>query len=290
MKNLSILAPAKINLYLDVLNKREDGYHNIKSIMQSISLYDKVSLSVFESDFFENEIEISSNDTSVAWDESNLVYKGASLFIKSADIHNKKLVFFVEKNIPVCAGMAGGSADVGAALILLNEAFKSCFSLSELCALGAKIGADVPFCITKGTCICEGIGEKITSLPTLDGAYVVCGIGALQKVSTPYAYKTLDEIFGTDATDANDINEIVNAIKEKNLESVASLLYNKFEAVATSDVDKIKSILISNGALGSLMSGSGPSVFGIFPCEEAALNAFSALKMANFKAFLCKTV
>lgn len=288
MNDFSILAPAKINLYLDVLDKRPDGYHNIKTVMQTISIYDEISLSVFCSEKYDNEIEISSNDSSILWDSSNLVYKSASAYLKSADIHNKKLFFYVKKEIPICAGMAGGSADAAGVLLLLNEAFSQ-FSETELCKIGATLGADIPFCITKGTCLCEGIGEKITKLRSLENVNIVCALGDEPKVSTPYAYSMLDKLDINPDSDGN-AEKMMLAITNSDINGIASLLYNKFEAVATSDVDKIKSILTASGAIGTIMSGSGPSVFGIFNTKVDAEKAFLALKNAKFKAFLCKTV
>ncbi|MBO5212363.1 MAG: 4-(cytidine 5'-diphospho)-2-C-methyl-D-erythritol kinase [Clostridia bacterium] len=287
---LSILSPAKINLYLDVLNKRSDGYHNIQSIMQTVSLYDEIFLNVSESTKISNEISIFSDNTAITWDKSNLVYKSAEKFLASANISFKKIVFEVKKSIPICAGMAGGSADAAAVLKLLNHAFNYPLSTNELLSLGATLGADVPFCILGGTYLCEGIGERLTKLPTLKDVYLVCVMGNEPKISTAHAYSEIDKKYGIECTSSNDIDKIINAISAKNISKISSLLFNKFEEVSSPEVYKIKALLLENGALGSLMSGSGPSVFGIFEDEESAKTAFLKICSCFNKVFLCKTV
>ncbi len=281
---------AKINLYLDVLDKRPDGYHNIKSVMQSISLYDRISLEV--DNCLENQIEIQCNDPRLKCDSSNLIYKAWDRFCQKAEITNQKCSFEVEKNIPMSAGLAGGSADCACALKLLNEAFAYPLSDKELIELGSKIGADVAFCLKGGTCICEGIGEKLTPIKGITDVYVVCAIGNAS-VSTPVAFSLLDEKYGTNCTESRDIINMVNSLEGGVLNFVAMFLYNKFESVISplySEIDEIKKIMDSNGALGTLMSGSGPSVFGLFNSRKCQENAFLALKNHGISAFLCKTI
>ena len=284
-------AYGKINLYLDVLNKREDGYHNVKSVMQSVSLCDKITLEVSDIQG-ENEIDIVSNVECLKCDKSNLIFKAWERFFDYTKITNKRCVFTLEKNIPMAAGMAGGSSDCACALSLLNEVFDYSLSYDEMINLGAKIGADVAFCIKGGTCICEGIGEKLTVLNDFKNALLVCAIDE-SKVSTPYAFSLLDEKYGTNCTDSGDIDFILEGIKDGNLNTVCENLYNKFESVIIpkiENVQKIKDIMKSSGALGTLMSGSGPSVFGIFPDEKTQNSAFNVLKSNGINAFLCKTV
>lgn len=281
---------AKINLFLDVLDKRADGYHNIKSVMQSISLYDRISLEV--DNCIENRIEIKCDNPRIMCDGSNLVYKAWERFCSSANITNKKCSFIIEKNIPIAAGLAGGSSDCACALKLLNEAFAYPLSDTQLIELGSKIGADVAFCLKGGTCICEGIGEKLTPIKGISDVYLVCAIGNAS-VSTPVAFSLLDEKYGTDCKESRDITNIVSALEGQVLNFVAMFLYNKFESVISplySEIDEIKGIMDSNGAIGTLMSGSGPSVFGIFNSRKYQEEAFSALKNQGISAFLCKTI
>ena len=287
---LQTRAPGKINFYLDVLNKRDDGYHNIKSVMQSVSLCDTVYLEANESE--ELSIEITCSVPEIKCDKSNLVYKCAMVFFQKCAITCGCFKFHIEKNIPIAAGMAGGSADGAAAISLLNEAYGNPLSIEEMCALGATIGADIPFCIMKGTCICEGIGEKITRLPDFSGVDIVCAIDS-SSVSTPRAFSMLDAKYGTDCTDSSNITELLNAIKSYNVMGVCSNLYNKFEDVIipeNENIALIKSMLTECGALSALMSGSGPSVFGIFLNENDAEKAKNALLSKNIRAYRCKTM
>lgn len=284
-------AYGKINLYLDVLDKREDGYHNVKSVMQSVSLCDEITLEVSDIQG-ENEIDIISSDERLKCDKGNLIYKAWLRFFEATQILGKRCVFTLKKNIPMAAGMAGGSSDCACALLLLNEAFGSPLSYEELVILGSKIGADVAFCIKGGTCICEGIGEKITPLKRFKDAYLICAIDE-SSVSTPYAFSLLDERYGTDCTDSGNISSVIDGIEGENLNAVCNGLYNKFESVIIPKIENvqvIKDIMLSCGALGALMSGSGPSVFGIFGDENSQISAFNVLKNHGINAFLCKTV
>lgn len=288
---LSALAYGKINLYLDVLSRMENGYHNIESIMQSVSLFDEICLEISDIDG-ENQIEIKSSGGIIPNDKTNLVYKAAVKFFEKAKINNKKCVFTINKNIPVAAGMAGGSSDGATALKLLNDAIGQPFSLDTLCEIGAKIGADFPFCLVGGTSICEGIGERLTPLPRLNGIYLVCAIDN-SSVSTPVAFGMLDEKCGTNPLPHGGLDSIKKAIIDDDITGIASSLYNKFEDVImpqNPSIEKIKAILLENGALGALMSGSGPSVFGIFDNEISQINAYNALKNCSIRAFLCKTI
>ena len=196
-------AYGKINLYLDVLNKRPDGYHNVKSVMQSVSLCDKITLEISDTPK-DNEISIISSDINLNCDKSNLIYKAWDKFFDATGIHGKKCTFTLEKNIPMAAGMAGGSSDCACALSLLNEAFNYPLNEYELTTLGSKIGADVAFCLKGGTCICEGIGEIITPLPDFKDVLLVSAIDN-SSVSTPYAFSLLDEKYGTECNDSGDI-------------------------------------------------------------------------------------
>lgn len=286
------LAYGKINLHLDVLNRMENGYHNIESIMQSVSLADVITLEISDIDTDENVIKIVSSDNSVPTDKTNLVYKCVDRFLKHTNTCGKGCIFTIEKNIPIAAGMAGGSSDGATALKLINEACGNLLNLNELCKLGAAVGADIPFCLTGGTCICKGIGEDITRLKSLKNVYLVSAID-YSSVSTPFAFSLLDEKYGTDNINAKGLGDIIEAIESESIENVALNLYNKFEEVIipiNPNVQKIKDIMLQCGALGTLMSGSGPSVFGIFIDENSQKNALEKLKNCSINAFLCKTV
>lgn len=285
-----IKAPAKINLFLDVLGKREDGYHEIRSVMQSVSLYDEISLEMLPcSDI---KIELSGSNKLIKWDESNLAYKACALLLSHLKIGNAHIKIHIEKNIPIGAGMAGGSADASGTLILLNQALGFPLSTDELCELGSKLGADIPFCIKGGTCLCEGIGEVLTPITSFSGAYMLCAIDD-SSISTPQAYKMLDEKYGDFSFERVDISPIMLAIEKNDVFGVASNLYNKFESVIIAQnpkINEIKDIMLKCGAIGTLMSGSGPSVFGIFPSEITQKNAFFALQSEKIQAFLCKSL
>ena len=288
---ISALAYGKINLYLDVLSKMENGYHYIESVMQSVSLSDKITLEVVDIEG-ENQIEIKTACAVIPNDKGNLVYKTASAFLEKANISGKHITFEIEKSIPISAGMAGGSSDGATAMKLLNQYFGTPFPLDDLCTIGAKIGADIPFCLTGGTCICRGIGEEITRLSPTREMLLVCAIDN-SSVSTPVAFSMLDSKYGTSPVPYGKLDEMKNAIENGDIEGVSALLYNKFENVIIPEIpsiSKIKKILLENGAIGTLMSGSGPSVFGIFDNEKSQIKAYNALKNCSIRAFLCKTI
>ena len=289
-------AYAKINLYLDVLNKIESGYHNIESVMQTISLYDTVSLTVLDGEF---EIAINTNDSSIPTDENNLVYKACIKYLEYArkkrkiKASNQKFSFTIEKNIPIAAGMAGGSSDCATALRLMNEAYNNILKENELLEIASSIGADVGFCLIGGTCECRGIGDKIKQLKPFNDVYLVCAIDNT-RISTPEAYGLLDARYGTKSSSTRIFEVFVGAINNgANLNRISALLFNKFEHVIipkNPNINAIKSALLGNGAIGALMSGSGPSVFGIFESENDQIKAYNALKDQNIRTFLCKTL
>ena len=284
-------AYGKINLYLDVLNKMKTGYHNIESVMQSVSLCDTVTLEI-EDKLGENSIEIITSSGKIPNDKTNLVYKCAIKYFDFTKVTGKKCVFTIEKHIPVSAGMAGGSSDGAVAMKLLNEACGSLLTYEDLCSLGATVGADIPFCINGGSSVCRGIGDKMTPIKPFSNVLLVCAIDD-SSVSTPVAFSMLDEKYGTECTSSKNINLMIDAIEQQNIIKVSSLLYNKFESVivpTNQNVEKIKSIMLKNNAVGALMSGSGPSVFGIFLDEISQNNALNELKNCSINAFLCKTI
>ena len=287
------LAYGKINLYLDVLDRMENGYHNVESVMQSVSLCDIISLEIDEIDReTECEISVFSENANIPNDKTNLVYKCAKKFLDYTGVKGKRLSFSIQKQIPIAAGMAGGSSDGATAMKLLNKALGGLLSYEEMCKLGATVGADIPFCLTGGTCICKGIGDKITPLSSFKDVFLVCAVDS-SSVSTPVAFSLLDGKYGTDCERSNDIGIIANAIEDRDIMAVGRLLYNKFEGVIiqqNENVEKIKKIMVESGAVGALMSGSGPSVFGIFMDEISQNKALCELKNCSINAFLCKTV
>ena len=285
-------AYGKINLHLDVLDKMENGYHNVESVMQSVSLCDKIILDIENTDASDNIIEISVADGKLPNDKTKLVYKCAKKFFDVTKITGKKCSFHIEKHIPIAAGMAGGSSDGAVAMRLLNDACGQVLSYGELCKIGAQVGADIPFCIKGGTCLCRGIGDILTPIKSLQSIYLVSAIDS-SSVSTPVAFSLLDEKYGTECKSSRDISLMVEAIENSDISSVCALLYNKFESVIipiNQNVKRIKDIMMENGAIGALMSGSGPSVFGIFLDDSSQKKALNALQNCSINAFLCKTI
>lgn len=282
---VTVPAYAKINLFLDIDSLRDDGYHNILSIMQSVSLHDDITVS--HSDSEEKNITVFCNNSNIPCDKTNLVYKAADIFPVNGNI-----VVKIEKRIPVSAGLAGGSADAAATLIALNQICGDKLSTSELCALGARLGADVPFCIKKGACFVEGIGEKLKpvgSMPHFPIVIAKKGDG----MSTPAAYKALDMKFDN-FTDYKPNTErcdmLFDSDNRLNAKKFCVGLFNVFETVVEPErpaVSELKDIMLSSNAAGAMMSGSGTSVFGIFDDEISAREALAALKSCGAEAHLC---
>lgn len=281
-------AYAKINLYLDVLGRRDDGFHDILSVMHSVSLCDTLTLSCTESD--KTEIIITTNDHDIPTDRSNIVYSAVETYFNYFKI-NAKVDIYLEKRIPVGAGLGGGSSDAAATLRALNKVFHKA-DLDQLYDLASGLGSDVPFCISGGLCVCVGRGEMLTPVSTCDETNFVIAIGK-ERVSTPKAYAALDRLYNdfkermSDTTVANN-EMIINLLcdREKNIP-----VYNIFEQVITfKEIDRIKEIMIKNGAEYTLMSGSGPSVFGKFTDSVRAEAACEALNKAGFPAYPCHSV
>ena len=280
---VTVPAYAKINLFLDICSLRENGYHNILSFMQQISLHDDITVSLTPSE--EKIIRIFSESDSIPCDKRNLAYRAADIFPVSGKIDVK-----IVKRIPVSAGLAGGSADCAATLIALNSLTGNKLSTEELCDLGSRLGADVPFCIKGGACLVEGIGEILTpiaSMPRFPLVIAKKGDG----MSTPAAYKALDDKF-------NNFNKYVprtdrlEIVKKggSDAERLCCGLFNVFETVVEPErpcVTELKRIMIENGAAGAIMSGSGTSVFGIFKNETDASLAQKELMECGADAHVC---
>lgn len=279
MDEISLQAYAKINLGLDVLRKREDGYHEVKMIMQNISLAD--TLVIRKS--VEAGIRLQSNDGTenpdVPMDQSNLVYKAIQM-IKDEFGITDGIEAILTKRIPVAAGMAGGSTDAAAALKGMNQLFSLGLSTQELCDRGVKLGADIPYCIQGGTALSEGIGEVLTTLPKMPACWILIAKPPIN-VSTAFVYGNLK---ANELTEHPDIDGMIQAIEAQDLAGIAQRLGNVLETVtvpAYPVIAEIKQVMLDAGAMQSLMSGSGPTVFGIFAEEQKAQEAAEMIRTAG---------
>ena len=272
MKKLELKAYAKINLGLDVLGKREDGYHEVKMIMQTVDLYDVLMMEVIE----EDNIELETNIDSLETDEGNLVYKAIKLMKKEYNVQ-KGVRAKLKKNIPIAAGMAGGSTDCAAAIKGMNQLFELNLPESKLRELGKRLGADVPYCIMGGTVLAEGIGEILTPLNRIKGDYVVIAKPDIA-VSTKYVYDNLNLNEG--AYHPN-IDYMLDCIENDNKRDLFFNMGNILESVTVNKygvINEIKESLIQAGAINSLMSGSGPTVFAMFNDIQTAQLACDEVK------------
>ena len=272
MNQVKIKAMAKVNLGLDVLRRRENGYHDVKMVMQTVDLYDELTVKREEGD----TISITTNTGELPLNEDNLIYKAAKLLFDKAGI-SYGVSIHLEKNIPIAAGMAGGSTDAAATLLALNELFEFDYYKEELAEIGVKIGADVPYCIYGGTYLSEGIGEVLTKLPDAPDCYIVIAKPPIS-VSTKYVYENLHI---ETVTEHPDMDAMVDAIKNGSLKGVTDTMGNVLESVTVKkypEIARMKQCLLDNGAENALMSGSGPTVFGIFREKEVAENALKGLE------------
>lgn len=265
-------AYAKINLGLDVIRRREDGYHEVKMVMQTIDLYDTLVFRISK----EKGIFVTTNKNELPGDENNLVYKAAKLLMDTYSISDG-IVIELEKNIPMAAGMAGGSTDAAAVFHGMNELFSLDLSIDEMCGLGVKIGADVPYCIKGGTALSEGIGEILTTLQNMPECFLLIAKPDLD-VSTKFVYENLN---ANSLSYHPDIDGMVRAIRNNNLQEIAARMENVLETVTVKAypvIDDIKMFMKENGAMNALMSGSGPTVFGVFETKEAVNQAYRELE------------
>lgn len=272
MESIRLKARAKINLGLDVLGKREDGYHEVRMIMQTIGIYDRIIINKIP----EDEIRIVSNLSFLPVNENNLIYKAAKL-LKDKYNFAGGVEVNLNKFIPVAAGMAGGSTDAASTLFGINKLFDLGLSTKTMMELGVGIGADVPYCVMRGTALAEGIGEKLTRLKSVPHMWIVIAKPSIN-VSTKLVYENLD--MGGVSTHP-DIDGIISAINEQNIEQIALRMGNVLETVTIPlypVIQDIKNDIITHGAYNAMMSGSGPTVFGIFPDEQTALNCQVYLK------------
>lgn len=277
---MRLRAFAKINLGLDILRKREDGYHEVRMIMQTIQMYDVLEMKKVK----KPGISLSVNYPYIPSDERNLVYKAAKLLMDEFQV-KEGVDIRLEKFIPVAAGMAGGSSDAAAAMVGINHLFKLGLSEKDLMDRAVNIGADVPYCIMRGTALAEGIGEKLTRIAQVPDCYVLIGKPGIG-VSTKTAYESLQ----LDKIQSHpDIDGMIRDIEKGNLLAMTDKMGNVFESGIIGKypvIGEIKDLMEANGALKAMMSGSGPTVFGIFDDREKMEAAAAVLRQSN----LAKTV
>ncbi len=271
MSKYEIKAYAKINLGLDVVRRLENGYHEVKMVMQTVGIYDVLTLEKTA-----EGIVVTTDSGELPTDENNLIYKAARLMKECYGIEEGVRIH-LQKNIPIAAGMAGGSTDAAATLKGMNELFDLQAAMQELQEIGVKIGADVPYCVMGGTALAEGIGEKLTALKPAPECIVLVAKPDIN-VSTKYVYEHLD---AAGVQKHPDIDGMVAAIAESNLQGVVERMENVLESVTVTAhpiIDTIKTRMKELGAVNSLMSGSGPTVFGIFTDKDRAEKAYEQIK------------
>ncbi len=279
MKSMTVRTYPKINLALDVLGVREDGYHEVEMIMQTVSLFDEVTVTLTDA---HDEIRLTSDKFYVPCDERNTAYKAAQFFFDAFPGKKSGVDIHIKKNLPVAAGIAGGSCNAAGVLKALNKLTETNAGKRKLMAIGEKIGADVPYCVLGGTVVARGIGcdlERISNLPRM--------ILVLAKpnfsVSTPEVYREMDAM---EISEHPDTQGMIEAIAAEDIPSIAAKLSNVMELVTAAKhpiINEIKETMKQNGALGAVMSGSGPTVFGIFENMKDAYKARSVLrKMVRF--------
>lgn len=276
-------AYAKVNIALDVIGKREDGYHLLRMIMQAIDLYDEIMVEKID-----KGIKINCNKPYVPTDERNLAYKAAKLFIDKFNI-NSGVSITIKKNIPVSAGLAGGSTDCAAVLKLMNDIFNTNLTDQELMDLGVKLGADVPYCIVGGTALCEGIGEKISKIKPFKDKILVL-VKPPFGVSTKAVYQDFDL---SKVVFHPNVEGLIKNIEKDNLDYVAKNMKNLLENVTLlkyKEIISIKQAMIENGSIGSMMSGSGPTVFAFFDDMVKAQKCYDVMKKKYKDTYITRTI
>lgn len=281
---MTVQSPAKINLFLDITGKRNDGYHLINTVMQSVSLSDDVTV-VLDQDG--QGITLSCSRDDIPCDSSNTAYKAAEKFYEHTGLPMGGVNIKIKKRIPSGAGMAGGSTDAAAVLYCLNELTGAGLSKEELAEIGEQVGADVPFCVYGGTMSAGGIGTILSPLPDMPSCEIVIVMPDF-RISTKEAYERSDSI-GYD--EPKSMEPVSSAVCSGNVSGIAKALYNKFEEVADiREIDDIKSMMKQSGALGALMTGSGSAVFGIFDDEDKADECKSRLSEKYDEIFIVHPV
>ena len=274
MEKVVLRAPAKINLALDVTGKRDNGYHDVRMVMQQIGLSDEILIEKISTGG--DRITVETNSGELPLNEDNLVYKAARIIMDECGIKDR-IRIFIDKHIPIAAGLAGGSTDAAAVLKGMNELFGLGLTELKLRELGVRIGADVPYCIMGGTALAEGIGEILTPLTPMPDCTILIAKPGIS-VSTGYVYTAYDSL---KEKLHPEVDAMAAALKERNLSGIAKLLGNSLEGVTQEEypvIKRIKQIMLGNGALGALMSGSGPTVFGLFDDGNKAGEALEKIR------------
>ena len=280
---VKLKAPAKINLSLDVLGKRPDGYHELATVMQTVDLYDEITLESNDS----GAVTVSCDYPGVPCDDRNICVKAAYRFFDACRLPVAGVHITIDKTIPTQAGLAGGSADGAAVIMGLNFLFGTKLTPKEMLDIGAKVGADVPFCIEGGTKLCTGIGDAMKKLPSLHGVHIVICKPDTVSVSTAEAYQKVDAL----APHPCYTDEMVKAIYSRDMFMITSTIFNDFElALQIPEVSAIKTVMLANKAKGAGMSGSGSAVFGIFANEKKAARCAELLKADYPDTFCCKPI
>lgn len=272
---VELKALAKINLGLDVLGRRENGYHDVRMVMQTIYLYDNVTIRKTD----EPGIKLETNLFYLPSNENNIAYKAAKMLIDEFDIQ-QGVHILLDKHIPVSAGMAGGSSNAAAVLVGMNRLFSLGLSQEDLMKRGVTLGADVPYCVMRGTVLAEGIGEILTPLPPFPKCYVLVAKPGIS-VSTQMVYEKLD---AQTIEKHPDIDGLLKGLEEQDLQKIAASMGNVLETVTIREypvIEEIKTAMKASGALNAMMSGSGPTVFGIFEDRKTAKEAQQKLKQMH---------
>ncbi len=286
-------AYAKINLYLDIVGKRENGYHDICGVMQKISLCDTVTVSLLPSE--QNVIQITCSDPRIPTDSKNIAYKAASAYLDSFSESTYKVMIDIQKHIPAAGGLAGGSTDAAAVLKLMQELTDQPESVDTLIPIASKLGADVPFTLSCGSMITEGIGDVLTPISSLEDCYVLI-TNTGERVSTPAAYARLDLLydnFKKPELNRSRFESLCDGLKEKNTRKTAQFMYNIFEDAVLKECTlaaEAKRLISDCGALGAMMSGSGPTVFGIFDDTDKVKLAYKKLCELGYDTHICTPI
>lgn len=280
---VKVKAFAKINLLLDIVATRTDGYHDLFMIMQSVGVYDTITVEKIKG----KDIVITCNIDDIPLDEKNIAHKAATAFFNANKIRSKGIHIDIQKRIPHAAGLAGGSADGAGVLVALNEIYQTNLTLDELCDIGVKIGADVPFCIKGGTLLSQGIGDVLNKVKPLRKCYIVLAKPEFG-VNTGYAYKQFDECGKVHTPDKFGM---LCAMQSRDLVEICSKMENVFEQfIEVPNRVDMKQILRDNGAIGVCMSGSGPTIFGIFEDKEKAEIAAEKIRIFAKDVCVCMPV
>ena len=285
-------AYGKINLFLDLIGIRENGYHDIYTVMQSVSLHDIISLEVEPDVPF--EVSLYCDGAELSCGDDNLIVRAAKRMQSLHPTIRGAHRFALQKNIPIAAGMAGGSADAAATLLAINELTEFSLPQKVLLEIGSRLGSDIPFCIQSCTAFANGKGDILHPFPPMPHCYIlVCCAG--EGVSTPFAYRLLDDIhngFGENSSYIpQDMTTLKNAMENSDISAVCSSMYNIFDEPILSVrpvATQVKKIMLESGAMGAMMSGSGPSIFGIFNSKDAAEFANKELQKYGYTGIVCK--